>query len=390
LIEIPRAFSGLFKPKRFKVYYGGRGSAKSASFARALLIIGKQKRTRILCAREIQNSIADSVHKLFKDLINETPEFSDYEVIQNLVRHPNGTEFIFKGLRHNIQDIKSTESVDICWVEEAQSVSSDSWDVLIPTIRNAGSEIWISFNPEMEDDPTYERFVKNADGDMHVMKVNYDANPFFSDVLRSEMERDKQRDYDKYLHIWEGEFKRTTDSAILKNWEVKEFEPPYKTEFMYGADWGFANDPTTLNRMFVIDKTIYIDYEAHGVGTEIDDLEELFVTVPMAKQHVIRADSARPELISHLNRKGFRITAAKKGAGSIEDGVENLRNYKIIIHPRCKHTVQEFARYSYKVHRLTGDILPDIVDAWNHHIDGIRYACEPLMNNRARMYENLI
>lgn len=390
MIEIPKVFKPFFSAKRYKIAYGGRGSGKSTSAALILLIEGARKKTRILCAREIQNSITDSVYKLLKDLISENEEFKEYQCMQNTIRHANGTEFIFKGLRHNINDIKSTEGVNICWVEEAQSVSESSWEILIPTIREESSEIYITFNPDREDDPTYQRFVEHADNDMTVIKVNYDQNPFFSEVLRKEMERDKERDYNKYLHIWLGEFRNTTEAAVFKNWKVEEFETPYNAQFIFGADWGFANDPNTLNRMFIIDKTLFIDYEAHSVGVEIDHTPRLWDTVPEVRNHMVRADSARPELISYMKRQGFRVTAAEKWKGSIEDGIETIRSLDVVIHPRCHNTAKEFSLYSYKTHRLTNDILPEVEDANNHHVDAIRYALEPLTKNKHSIWTKII
>ena len=390
MINLPRVFKPFFLPKRYKIAYGGRGSGKSTSLAIMLLLRGIQTKTRILCAREIQNSITDSVYKLLKDLISENKEFQGYECLQNIIRHPNGTEFIFKGLRHNINDIKSTEGVDICWVEEAQSVSEQSWEILTPTIREANSEIWISFNPNTKEDPTYQRFVLNADDDMLVLKVNFDNNPFFTDVLKSEMERDKARDYNKYLHIWEGEFISTTESAVFKNWKVEEFEAPYQTEFMFGADWGFANDPNTLTRCFIIGKKLFIDYEANGIGIEIDDTPKMWDSVPDSRNYVIRADSARPELISFMNRQGFTVKSASKWQGSVEDGIETIRSFDVVIHPRCKNTIKEFSLYSYKTNRYTGDILPIVEDANNHHIDSIRYLLEPVTRNKISIWEKII
>lgn len=384
MIELPRKFKSFFEPKRYKVAKGGRGSGKSTSIALILLTLAKQSKKRILCAREIQDSIADSVHKLLKDLINTHEEFKEFEVLNNLIRHQNGSEFIFKGLKYNITDLKSTEGVDICWVEEAQSVSANSWDILIPTIREENSEIWISFNPQFEDDPTYQRFCVTPDDDILLLHINYYDNPFFSDVLRAEMERDKRRDYNKYLHIWEGEFQKTTDAAIFKNWEIQEFELPDNSQFLFGADWGFANDPNTLIRSCIEKDKIYIDYEAFGYGVEIDDTPDLYETVPLSKKYKIRADNARPELISYMKRQGYNIESAQKWAGSIEDGITFLKGYDIIIHTRCKNIINEFAKYSYKTHRLTGDILPDIVDDFNHGIDALRYSIEPLIKRKSK------
>lgn len=390
MIEIPRAFKPLFHPKRYKVLYGGRGSAKSTSIALTLLTLGAQSKKRILCAREIQNSIADSVHKLLKDLIDKHQEFKGYEVTQNIIRHKNGTGFIFKGLHHNITDIKSTEGVDICWVEEAHKVSSASWDVLVPTIRGENSEIWLSFNPEFEDDPTYQRFVIQADENHYVRKINYDENPFFTDVLRQEMERDKQRDYNNYLHVWEGEFKKTTDSAIFKNWKVEEFDTPKDAQLLFGNDWGFATDPTVLLRLFIIGRKIYIDYEAFGYQCVIEDTPALFETIPKSKEHVIRSDNARPEMINYMQRQGYSTVSVEKWAGSVEDGIDFIKGYDVIIHPRCKNITNEFAKYSYKTHKLTGDVLPDIVDAFNHGIDSLRYALQPLIKNSFTDYASLL
>jgi len=371
--------------KRYRILYGGRGSGKSQGVAIELLLKGTQKKMRFLCLREIMESIADSSHKLLKDLIEETPELTNfYTVTQNAIRGINGTEFIFKGLRYNTTEIKGAQGIDIAWVEEAANVSENSWAILIPTIREENSEIWVTFNPETEESATYSRFIETPPENSIIMKVNYWDNPFFPDVLKEEMENDRKRDFNNYLHIWEGEIKTNSDAQVFKNYKVEEFEIPQSAEFLFGADWGFANDPTTLNRMFIDGNTLYIDYEVNGIGINIDDLPEFFNQVPLSDKHTIRADSARPELISYLNGKGFKIESAKKGAGSIEDGVENIKRFDVIIHPRCKHTANEFAKYSYKTHKLTGDILPTIIDAYNHHIDGIRYALEPLLKPKRR------
>lgn len=376
---------------RYRVLYGGRGSAKSQTIATLLLLRGASSKIRVLCLREIMESVADSSHKLLKDIISNHPALSaHYTVTQNAIRGVNGSEFIFKGLRYNVTEIKGTQGIDIAWVEEAANVSENSWSMLIPTIREENSEIWVSFNPETEDSATYQRFIASPPKNALVMKVNHDSNPFFPQVLRDEMENDRLRDYSKFLHVWEGELKSNTDSQIFKNYEVREFETPEKAEFLHGADWGFSNDPNAINRLFIIGKVIYIDYEAHGEHTEIDDIPELWETIPDIRLYNVRADCARPELISHMKRKGFRVTPSEKGAGSVMAGVSFLLNYDIVIHPRCKHTAKEFSKYSYKVHRLTGDVLPDIVDAWNHHIDAIRYAIEPMIKNKVNLWENII
>jgi phage terminase large subunit len=213
--EFPVKLEGLFKKSRYKVLYGGRGGAKSWGIARALLIKGAKDPIRILCAREFQTSIKDSVHKLLCDQIESLGLLSFYEITQMSIRGKNGTEFSFVGLKNNVSNIKSYEGVDICWVEEAQTTSRLSWNILIPTIRKEGSEIWISFNPELETDETYQRFVANPPQDSITMKVNWSDNPWFPDVLKLEKDALKLRDEEAYNQVWEGLCRQTVDGAIF-------------------------------------------------------------------------------------------------------------------------------------------------------------------------------
>ena len=386
---VPKIFKGLLKPARNKIYYGGRGGAKSWAYARVLLVMAAEVPLRILCAREFQTSIADSVHKLISDQIDALGLTDDYEVGRNYIRSKVGSEFLFKGIRHNIKEIKSTEGIDICWVEEAEAVSAESWDVLIPTIRKEQSEIWISFNPREEDAPTYKRFVLNPPPNSVVQKVNWRDNPYFPEVLNQERLYLHEIDPEgAYLNVWEGEPLTMTDAIIFKGrYKVEEFDTPADSRFFYGVDWGFAHDPTALNRSFVKDHILYIDQEAHGVGVELDELPQLFDSVTGSRDWPLKADSSRPETISHVNKNGFKVRGAKKWAGSVEDGIEYLRSFKkIVVHPRCKHTAEEFRLYSYKVDKKTGDILPIIVDAFNHHIDAIRYSLDGYIKRGATAF----
>jgi phage terminase large subunit len=388
-ISFPPAFKFLANAARYKVIYGGRGSGKSWACARFLLGLGFQKRLRILCAREIQRSISDSVWKLLCEQIDDMGLQSFFIPTRDAIRGINGTEFIFKGLRSNAQEIKSTEGIDICWVEEAAAVSADSWDILIPTVRKPDSEIWLTFNPLDESDPTYQRFVLNSPDDALVRKVNYDENPYFPDVLRREMEWLKARDYESYLHIWEGEVRKHSNAVIFAGrFRVEDFETPKDARFYQGADWGFATDPSCLVRCFIQDRTIFIDREAWGVGVDLDETPALFDIIDTARTWPIKADNARPETISFMRRRGFNISAAKKWQGSIEDGIEFLKSYDIVIHPRCRHAIDEFNHYSYKVDKQTGDVLPIVVDSFNHIIDATRYALADLMRGRGQMQIN--
>jgi phage terminase large subunit len=216
--EFPAKLQFLFQPSRYKVAYGGRGGAKSWGFARGLLILGAQKKLRILCARETQKSIADSVHKLLSDQIADLGLHAFYQVLTTTIRGANGTEFIFAGIRQSsVGDVKSYEGCDICWVEEAQIVSKHSWDVLIPTIRKEESEIWVSFNPELETDETYQRFVIHPPPGVAPVKINWSDNPWFPKVLRDEKDHKKAVDPDGYENVWEGHCKQVVEGAIYKD-----------------------------------------------------------------------------------------------------------------------------------------------------------------------------
>lgn len=375
--EIAPAFEyALETPARYKVWYGGRGGSKSWCVARLLILLAYSRPIRILCAREFQVSIADSVHRLLSDQIAELSLSDFFTITKTAIKSHCGGEFIFKGLRHNVNEIKSLEGIDICWVEEAHHVSKDSWKVLIPTIRKDKSEIWITFNPDLASDETYQRFVVNTPPDTVVKCVNYDSNPWFAEPLISEMNYCRRVDIDAYRNIWLGEPRAISDAIVFKGkYQVDRFDAPQGTQFFYGADWGFSQDPTVLIRCYIIERKLYIDYEAWGIGVEIDATPALFERVPDAKRGPIKADNSRPETISAIRRAGFSITAAKKWPGSVEDGIAFLRQFEtIIVHERCIHTLDELGRYSYKTDRITGEVLPDLIDKHNHCIDAIRYS----------------
>ena len=225
--KIAKVFKPLFKPKRYKVFYGGRGGGKSWGLAQSAILQGAQKKLRILCTRELQNSIQESVHKLLSDTIDRLGLSPFYEVQQNVIKGRNGTEIIFEGLKNNPRKIKSTEGIDICWCEEAESITEQSWDLLEPTIRKEGSEIWVCYNPNDELDPTHQRYVIPyedtikrdgfyEDERIYVRKVNYWDNPWLSQELKDEIAADKKGDYKKYLHKWEGECLSNYDDSIIQ------------------------------------------------------------------------------------------------------------------------------------------------------------------------------
>lgn len=220
--EIPKAFKELFEPARYKIYWGGRGGAKSWNIARALLILGAHTPLKVLCTREYQNSIADSVHALLAFQIKLMNLGHVYTVNKNEIIGKNGTLFIFKGIARSVQEVKSTEGVDICWVEEANSATETSWDTIIPTIRKEGAEIWASFNPRFKHEAAYRRFIVDKEPEFIdddrwavVKKVGMEDNPFFTGVLQQESDNLKEKDYAKWLHVYGGELLEIAEGAIF-------------------------------------------------------------------------------------------------------------------------------------------------------------------------------
>lgn len=373
------AFAELYSPHRYKVFYGGRGSGKSHAVAQALTFLSSNINLRILCCREIQNSIKDSSYQVLKDMTDRLGIGHEFKFTESEILHMRtGSRFIFSGLLRNENSIRSKEGIDICWIEEASSVSQRSWDVLTPTIRKPGSELWLTFNPLTVDDPT-NVFIENPPPGAFVRKVNYWDNPFFPEVLREQMEWDKQNDFEKYLHVWEGYPLTISDAQVFKGRFVVEPIPEdlwkKSDRLFFGADFGFARDPSTLVRSFIFDNKLFIDHEAYGVGVEIDELPQLYRSVPGADQWPIKGDSARPETISYLRRHGYNIDGAEKWPDSIEEGINFIKSFdKVVIDPRCKHTADEFRLYSYRTDRLTDEVLPVVLDKNNHTIDALRYS----------------
>lgn len=385
-LDIPAALLFLLEPKRLKGAWGGRGSGKSWSFARCLIAIAHSRKVLILCAREYQNSIQDSVLRLLEaqiEMMGLTPWFDVQKT--TIISKVTGAEFIFKGLHRNVLEIKSTEGVDYCWVEEAQTVSDESWQTLIPTIRKPGSEIWVSWNPLSDTDSTHKRFILNSPPNSIIRKVGWQDNHWFPAELEAERQYMLKIDPDAYDHVWEGGTRKISAATIYRGkFRVDSFKTPDHVErFFYGADFGFSQDPSTLVRFYIEDNKLYIDYEAYEVGCEIDDLEKLYDKVPGSRDWPIKADNSRPETISFVRRRGFLITAADKWPGSVEDGIEHIKGFdEIIVHERCVHTAMELRLYSYKVDKLSNDILPVIVDKHNHCMDPLRYGLDGYIQAR--------
>ncbi len=376
-INCPKIFMGLWKENcRFKVLYGGRGSGKTHQVAEYLIVKSLLNKEKVLCTREIQRSIKESVHAVLVSKINSLGLDKYFTVTENKITNVSGSEFIFAGLRMNIDSIKSIEGITKCWVEEAQSVSRKSLDILRPTIRAKNSEIIITFNPERDEDPVWQDFIVNTSEHLWIQKVNYIDNPFFPADLEKERAECEKRNPDDYKWIWLGNLRKISDAQIFKNiFEVKEFETPSSARFYHGADWGYAEDPTTLIRCFIEDGCLYIDKECYEKHVELDDLPRFFNHIKTAARWPVYGDAARPDIIKYLRRRGYNIRKCDKWQGSVEQGISYIRNfYKVYIHPDCINTINEFERYSWKQDRNTNEILPVPVDKDNHCIDALRYA----------------
>lgn len=378
-VELPEWGGLLWEDFRHLGLHGGRAAAKSRSIATALVIQATERHERILCGREVQKSIKDSVKRLLDDEIARLGLSSVFDSVETEIRGPNDSLFLFSGIKGNSNAIKSIEGITTFWGEEAQAFSQASIETIIPTIRAPGSRLIWSWNPDQETDPIDVLFrgKTGAPPRSIVREVNYNENPWFPPELRAEMEFDRARDFDKYEHVWLGKYRRNSEARVFKNWRVEAFESPANVEYRLGADFGFSVDPSCLVRCWIDGTQIFVDYEAWGLQIEITDLPQLFMTVPNAEKYWMTADSARPETISHLRNHGFpRIAPALKGARSLEEGVEFLKGYDLIVHPRCQHVIDELTHYSYKTDSLTGQVLGVLEDKNNHTIDALRYAVE--------------
>lgn len=413
-VDIPEKLLFFVEQKaRYKVAYGGRGAGKSWAVAMCLVLLAFKEKQKILCTRAYQNSILDSVHSLLVGAINRLGLQASFEVTKTGIKTKHRgspeleSEFIFKGLTNNIDEIKSMEGVTICWVEEAHSIDGEGWKTLIPTIRYEGSEIWITFNPRYATDATYVRFVENPRPNSIVVKVNYYDNKFFDDTeLVAEMEYDKQHDYEEYCQTWLGQAKSISDAVVFKGrFKVAVFDDHaielcYKKKRFFGLDFGY-NDPTVAIRCYIIENTLYITDEAYKKQILPQEITALLETVPDIRDHrfTIYGDSSRPDLINDLYfRHGFKnIKSVKKTTMSqdplnkqkaksyVKAGIDFIKKFEIIIHPRCVETIKEFNTYSWKVDQDANGkeiILDELIDEYNHTIDAIRYGLADLIVKR--------
>lgn len=409
-LKLPPKLIPIFAPPRGSVQYraakGGRGGAKSFNFAKMAATLGYMESLRILCTRDIQTSIKESFHAELKAAIASEPWLEDhYDVGVDYIRgRRNNTDFLFRGLRHGTKTIKSLAKIDLTIVEEAEDVTEDAWLALEATVlRQPKSELWALWNPGKDGSPVDNRFVKHPPSNALVATLNWRDNPFFPPGLDNLRRRDLERlDYNTYAHIWEGAYLTNSKAQVFANkFVIESFIPGRDWNGPYqGGDFGFSQDPLAANRSWVHDDTLYIEYDFEQIGLDLDDTGKAVCdAIPGFAKYTTRWDNSRPESISHLRknvpgqagRVALPLSAAcEKWKGSVEDGIEFIKSFKkIVVHPRCTHILNELRLYSYKVDRLSGDILPDLVDAYNHNIDALRYALGPIIKRKGYSLHDL-
>lgn len=387
------------RPARHRVFKGGRGSGKTRGLALMSAVkvyqLDMEGREGVwLCSREHLNSLEESSLEEVKAAIRATPWLApQFEIGEKFIRtRSRRISFAFAGLRHNVESIKSKARILGNWTDEAEPVPESSWQKLIPTIREEGSENWVSYNPESPESATHRRFVATESDDIVVTHINWRDNKWFPAVLDLERRNDLKFRADVYDHVWEGEFLTVTDAQVFKGkHEVRDFEaqdengallPGWSGPY-YGVDFGFRPDPLAAVEVFVNEKERLIGFrrEAYANGVEIDATVDFIKRhIPGIERYTIRADSAEPKTISYLQRSGFpKIEGVKKWPNSVEEGIRFMRGFTSIIHTDCPNTARDFRLYSHKVDRLTGDILPDLIDANNHAPDAGRYALAPII-----------
>ena len=417
-MPVARAFLPLLPPARYKGAKGGRASAKSHFFAEKLVRRCVAHTTRAVCIRETQNSIDQSVHQLLADKVKHFGLERELKVTDKYIEgRRNDSLITYKGMQnHTAEAVKSTEGADVAWVEEAQSLSKRSLTVLRPTLRKPFSELWFSWNPASPLDAVDDLFCNEKPAGAALVHVTYKDNPWLSRESYDEMIHDRTRDLDRYSHVWLGQYRKLSSARVFKNWRVgarEEFDIKGKA-LRFGSDFGFSVDPCVLVGCYVVGRTLYVFAEAYSVGCELDHTPFLFAgcrdprinllnpeglaSLPFERQQewkgipgchkwAITADSADPQLISYMQRHGFeQMKPAIKGANSVNEGVEFLKSYDIVVHPDCVNAIDELTSYSFKIDKLTEQVLPVLEDKKNHVIDALRYSVEDMRRSQVEVW----
>ena len=362
---------------------GGRGGAKSEALSALGVLESFIDDGVILCCREIQKSIADSLYATIVSTIYKYELQSYFKIIQGeITNNLTGARFIFAGLKSNITSIKSINKLRVVLVDEAENVTDNSWSYLRPTPRYGQVRFYVVFNPRFEQDATWQQFIVNKDDRTLHITINWHDNPWFPDALERQRQRDLKGDAGRYAWIWEGQFLKISDNSILaKKLKMLDFEinPTFGTPYI-GIDWGFSVDPTAIIECYIFQDSLYIRNAASKVGLELDDTGAYLIDhVPNVLKYTSRADCARPETISKVKKEIPLIKGCTKWKGSVEDGVVALQTFKAIyIHPDAQCCFAELAAYSYKTDD-SDNPTTDIEDKNNHYADALRYAIEPIV-----------
>ena len=397
----------------YKILYGGRSSAKTATIIRYLIIRAMESSLLILCTREYQSSIESSTYAELRAFILEQNLLDFFTIKHDKIVGKNGSEFIFKGLARDIMGIKGIPNIGICFVEEAETITELSWEILIPTIeKKDGSELIIAFNPRDAQSPTYQRFVAKQhelSGSVLSIEINYPDNPYLSKKQLATILKLRETNYALYEHIYLGKVLDMTEDVIFKgktkilDMKVERVNGCWlyenkRVEMLYGMDFGFSVDPAAMVELCFLDKhTIYINNEIYETKLLPSKYcEKIKEIMPAGIKDKWFGDSARPDTIADLKYQGLNIQGAEKPKGSVEAGIEWLLGKTIIINPRCVNMIYEAHNYKYKIDKDTGKITTDVIDANNHLWDAIRYACVKLIQaqNSGRVtqeaYETLL
>lgn len=396
-IEIPEEFERLLDSDwREAAVYGGRFSMKSHTVARILLIRAREKKTRILCAREFQNSIADSSHQLLADLIN-LYNFTDFKVTdKTIINTVTGSDFLFKGLHRNEQSVKSTEGIDIAWIEEAQTITKDSIEILTPTVRKPGSQLIYTYNRLLENDPVHQRLVIEGRPNTIIINVNYDIALKYGvmpDVIKNEMEDDKENRPSLYKHKWLGE-PSSLERKVYTGWKVIEELPHEARLVRRGLDFGFTNDPTAIISIYQYNGGYIIDEELYRKGMLNNQIAEFLNNLPHPGTMVV-ADSAEPKSIAEIRLHGVNVIPVNKIGGIDSTGnrksfknyaIDYVKQQPISVTQRSQNILAEYASYLYREDK-EGKILNEPEDGHDHAMDAILYGFHSLRPNDHQLFE---
>jgi phage terminase large subunit len=377
VVEIPVEYKRLFDTDwREAAVYGGRFSLKSHTVARVLLLRARAQTTRVACFREFQNSISDSSHQLLKDLI-ELYNLADFQVTdKSIINTLNGSDFLFKGLHHNEQSVKSIEGIDIAWIEEAQTISKTSLEILTPTVRKSGSQLIYTYNRLLEDDPVHTRLVIEGRPNTLVINANYDIALKYNwmpEVIRLEMEDDKDHRPGLYKHKWLGE-PNSLDRKIYTDWQLIEELPHEARLERYGLDFGYSIDPTAIVAIYSYNGGYIVDEVTFQKGLSNKQIADILSNQPRA---LVIADSAEPKSIDELRLYGINVLGAQKGQGSVNQGIQYVQDQRISVTNRSANILKEYRNYFWMTDR--DDVVINTPESgFDHAMDAARYGFESL------------